>query len=43
MVHYGNPDFNSTEESLLELKKHRDELELIVLPECEWVVKEIEL
>jgi len=43
MVHYGNPDFNSTDETLAELKKHRDELELVVLPECEWVVKEIEL
>jgi peptidase E len=43
MVHYGNPDFNSTEESLIELKKHRDELEMVILPECEWVVKEIEL
>ena len=43
MVHYGNPDFNSTAESLIELKKHRDELEMVILPECEWVVKEIEL
>jgi peptidase E len=41
MVHYGNSDFNATDETLAELKQHREDLELVVLPECEWIVKEI--
>jgi len=43
MVHYGNPEFNSTEETKMELEKYPADLELILLPECEWTVKEIEL
>jgi len=43
MVHYGNSEYNSTDETLAELKKYPEELELVVLPECKWVVKEIEL
>lgn len=43
MVHYGNPEYNSTEETLRVLKQYSDDLELIALPECEWVVREVDL
>jgi peptidase E len=43
MVHYGNPDFNATDETLVELQQQRVDLELVVLPECEWVVREIDV
>ena len=43
MVHYGNPEFNSTDETLEELKQYSDSLELIALPECEWTLREIDL
>lgn len=41
MVHYGNPEFNSTSESKVEIEKYPEDLELILLPECEWVVREV--
>ena len=43
MVHYGNPEFNSTEETKKEIENIHTDLELILLPECEWVVRNIEL
>ena len=42
-VHYGNPEFNSTDETLKLLGEYPKELELIQLQECEWIEKEIEL
>jgi peptidase E len=42
-AHYGNPEFNSTEETLSLIQAVHQEYELLLLPECEWVVKEIEL
>lgn len=38
MVHFGNPEFNSTEVQKVEMEKLTNELELILLPECEWRV-----
>lgn len=38
MVHYGNPAYHSTEESKPELEAVAPELELVLLPECEWRV-----
>lgn len=43
MVHYGNPEFNSTEETKKIIEEYDPSLELVLLPECEWVVKEIEI
>ncbi|MDC1205317.1 Type 1 glutamine amidotransferase-like domain-containing protein [Candidatus Pacebacteria bacterium] len=43
MVHYGNPEFSSTEETKKVIEKYDSSLELVLLPECEWQVKEIEL
>lgn len=42
-AHYGNPEFNSTEETLPVIEGVHKEYELLLLPECEWIVKEIEL
>ncbi len=42
-AHYGNPEFNSTEETLPIIEAVHPEYELLLLPECEWLVKEIEL
>lgn len=38
MVHYKNPEFNATDETLDELKQQREDLELLVLPECQWQI-----
>jgi peptidase E len=43
MVHYGNPHYHSTKETLEELKECPGDLELVVLPEHEWRVMEKEL
>ena len=40
MVHHGNPDFGGTDENLLLLEEYPKELELLELPECEWIVRE---
>lgn len=42
-VHYGNPEFNSTDETVKLLEEFPHELELVRLQECEWIEKEIEL
>jgi peptidase E len=39
MVHYGNPAYDATDESLKLLKNFDDNLELVVLKESEWVVR----
>jgi peptidase E len=38
MVHYGNPEFNSTDENRKKLDAFPDSLELVLLQECEWRV-----
>lgn len=38
MVHYGNPEFGATEETRKKLEKYPDNLELVLLEECEWRV-----
>lgn len=42
-VHYGNPEFNSTDDTVKLLEKYPPELELVRLQECEWVEEEVEL
>jgi peptidase E len=41
MVHYGNEEYNATDESLELLRKHSPETKLVTLNECEWKVFEI--
>ncbi len=41
--HYGNPQYKGTEESLHLLKNYGEDLEVIVVNECEWTVREIAL
>lgn len=41
MVHYGNPEFGATEDTRKKLEKYPDDLELVLLEECEWRVFEI--
>lgn len=41
--HYGNSDFKGTEDSLKLLQGHGEELETVVLNECEWTKTEIDL
>lgn len=43
MAHYGNPEFNAGEEQKVLFDEHINDYELVLLPECEWQVKEIEL
>jgi peptidase E len=43
LAHFGNPEFDATEDSLELLKTYPDDLELVVLEECAWIVKEVEL
>jgi len=43
MAHFGNSEFNAGEERKALFDDHLDECELVLLPECEWQVKEIEL
>lgn len=43
MAHYGNPEFNATEERKSLFSDYIDDYELILLPECEWVVNEFEI
>lgn len=43
MAHYGNPEFNATDETLKWFNEYPEELELIAIPECEWITKEIEI
>lgn len=43
MAHYGNPDFNGVPEHEHWFDDVRGDMELLRLPECEWVVKEIAL
>ena len=42
-VHYGNPEFNSTDETIKLLEEYPQELELVRLQECEWVERKIDL
>lgn len=42
-VHYGNPEFNSTDTTVKLLEEYPQELELVKLQECEWIVKEFDL
>lgn len=42
MVHYGNPEYNSTAEYLKLLEVYPNDLELVTLQECEWTVHELE-
>ena len=43
MAHYGNPDFNGTDETEHWFNDVRGDMELIKLPECEWISREVEL
>lgn len=43
MVHYGNPEFNSTDETRQLLDAYPHDLELVLLQECEWTTREIDL
>jgi len=43
MAHYGNAEFNAGEERKKLFDDYIDKYELVLLPECEWVVKEIEI
>lgn len=43
MVHYGSAPYRATDESLDLLKTYSPDLELVVLEECEWTVKEIDI
>lgn len=38
MVHYGNAEYNATEENVQLLKAYPEDLELVTLQECEWRV-----
>lgn len=40
MVHLGKPEYDATEDSLELLKSYPENLELITLEECEWVIRE---
>lgn len=42
MVHYGNPEYNAIEENLKKLETYSSELELLAIPETEWVVREVD-
>lgn len=42
-VHYGNPEFNSTGETVRLLEEYPQDLELVKLQECEWTVKEVDI
>ena len=42
-VHYGSREFNSTDEMVKLLEKYPQDLELVRLEECEWIVKEVDL
>ncbi len=42
IVHYGNPEYNATEETKTELEAYPNDLELITIPETEWIVREVE-
>ncbi len=41
MVHYGNPEFGSTSETRKKLEEYPEDLELILLEECDWRIFEI--
>ncbi len=43
MVHYGNPEFHSTDESLELLKALPQDLELVTIEECAWISREADL
>jgi peptidase E len=43
MAHFGNPEFNAAEERKSLFDDYLTKYELVLLPECEWVVKEIDL
>lgn len=43
MGHYGNPEYNGIEEHEWWFDEVRGDMELIRLPECQWVVREYEL
>lgn len=43
MSHYGNPEFNAGEGRKALFADYINDYELVLLPECEWQVKEIEL
>jgi peptidase E len=43
MAHYGNPEFNAAKENVSWLEQYSQDLELVLLPECEWKVIEIDL
>lgn len=42
-VHYGSLEFNSTDATVKLLEKYSQDLELVRLEECEWIVKEVDL
>ncbi len=41
MVHSDNPEFGGTEENLKQLEEVSPELELLALPETQWVIREL--
>jgi peptidase E len=43
MAHYGNTEFNAGDERKVLFDDYINDYELVLLPECEWLVKEIEL
>lgn len=43
MAHYGNPEFNASEENVKWFDEYSQDLELMLLPECEWRGLKIDL
>jgi peptidase E len=43
LVHYGSEEYNATEEAVAKLERCPDSLELVKIPEYEWVVREINI
>lgn len=41
LVHYGNPEYNATDEALDMLRPYATNLELLAVEECAWVTREV--
>jgi peptidase E len=39
LVHYGNPEYRGTDQTVKLLEEYPNELELLLLAECEWVAR----
>jgi len=43
MAHYGNPEFGSAAKTLELLKQYPEDLELVTIEECAWIVREADI